>query len=225
MEDKNDINKNINENLKEENKTKKADLKTTTNKALKKKQPKWWVWPVKILVIAVFLSLSFSVLSEMLLSSVGIAISVLVIVLLLAVGIISDMIGVASTACSIEPFAAMRSRKVKGAKLAMSLVKNSEKVASICNDVVGDICGILSGAAGASIAVKFVSENMGNSLQILIAGAVSAVIAGLTIFGKAVCKKYAIDNSTKIILGVGKCLSIFSRNKDAKKSKKTKKEQ
>lgn len=225
MEDKNNIeDKNVNleqssENLKVEDnrKAKKADLKSATNKALKKKQQKWWVWPIKILVIAVFLSLSFSVLSELLLSSVGIVVSVLVIVLLLVVGIVSDMIGVASTACSLEPFAAMRSRKVKGAKVAMTLVKNSEKVSSICNDVVGDICGILSGAAGASITVKFISENMGNSIQILIAGAVSAIIAGLTIFGKAVCKKYAIDNSTKIILGVGKCLSIFSRKKKNKK--------
>ena len=222
--EENEINKNnnIENNLKDEkeNKVKKTDLKTATNKALKKKQQKWWVWPIKILVIAVFLSLAFSVLSELLLSSVGIIVSVLVILLLLVVGIVADMIGVASTACSVEPFAAMRSRKVKGAKIAMAFVKNSEKVSSICNDVVGDICGILSGAAGASITVKFISQNMGNSIQILIAGAVSAIIAGLTIFGKAICKKYAIDNSTKILLGVGKCLSIFSKNKESKKSKK-----
>ena len=189
----------------------KSDLKSATNKAVKKKVQPWWVWPVKILVITLFLSLTFSVLSELLMSNVGIAVSVIVIVFLLALGIISDMIGVATTACQIEPFAAMRSRKVRGAKVAMALVKNAEKVSSICNDVIGDICGILSGAAGAAITVKFVSESMGASIQILIAGAVSATIAGLTIFGKAIFKKYAIDNCTKIVLGVGKCLSIFSK--------------
>ena len=189
----------------------KSDLKSATNKAVKKKIQPWWVWPVKILVITLFLSLTFSVLSELLMSNVGIAVSVIVIVFLLALGIISDMIGVATTACQIEPFAAMRSRKVRGAKVAMALVKNAEKVSSICNDVIGDICGILSGAAGAAITVKFVSESMGASIQILIAGAVSATIAGLTIFGKAIFKKYAIDNCTKIVLGVGKCLSIFSK--------------
>ncbi|MCI6542866.1 MAG: hypothetical protein MR423_03635 [Firmicutes bacterium] len=203
-------------------KVKKSDLKSATNKAIKKKVQPWWMWPVKILVITLFLSLSFSVLSEVLLSNVGIVVSVVVILFLLFVGIVADMIGVATTACSIEPFTAMCSRKVRGAKVAMGLVKNAEKVSSICNDVVGDICGILSGAAGASIAVKFISENMANSIQILIAGTVSAVIAGLTIFGKAMCKKYAITHCTKIVLGVGKCFSIFSRRKPKEKKKQEK---
>ena len=203
-------------------KAKKSDLKSATNKAIKKKVQPWCMWPVKILVITLFLSLSFSVLSEVLLSNVGIVVSVVVILFLLFVGIVADMIGVATTACSIEPFTAMCSRKVRGAKVAMGLVKNAEKVSSICNDVVGDICGILSGAAGASIAVKFISENMANSIQILIAGTVSAVIAGLTIFGKSMCKKYAITHCTKIVLGVGKCFSIFSRRKPKEKKKQEK---
>ena len=203
-------------------KVKKSDLKSATNKAIKKKVQPWWMWPVKILVVTLFLSLAFSVLSEVLLSNVGIVVSVVVILFLLFVGIVADMIGVATTACSLEPFTAMCSRKVRGAKVAMGLVKNAEKVSSICNDVVGDICGILSGAAGASIAVKFISENMANSIQILIAGTVSAVIAGLTIFGKAMCKKYAITHCTKIVLGVGKCFSIFSRRKPKEKKKQEK---
>lgn len=204
---------------KQAQKSKKSDLQTAANKAAKKKVQPWWVWPVKILVITIFLSLGFSVLSEMLLSNVGIAVSVVVIVFFLFLGIVTDMIGVATTACSIEPFAAMCSRKVKGAKVAMSLVKNAEKVSSICNDVVGDICGILSGTAGAAITVKLINPGIGSSVQILIAGAVSALIAGLTIFGKAVCKKYAINNCSKIVLGVGKCLSIFSKRKKDKPKK------
>ncbi len=194
-----------------DSKVKKSDLKSAASKAVKKKAQPWWVWPIKILVITLFLSLSFSVLSELLMSNVGIAVSLVVIVFLLALGIVSDMIGVATTACQLEPFAAMRSRKVRGAKVAMTLVKHAEKVSSICNDVIGDICGILSGAAGAAITAKFIVDGMGNSIQILIAGAVSATIAGLTIFGKAIFKKYALDNCTKIVLGFGKCLSIFSR--------------
>lgn len=203
-------------------KTKKADLKSAASKASKKKVQPWWVWPIKILVIAMSLSLAFSVLSELLLSNVGIAVSIVVIVFFVSLGIITDMIGVAATACSIEPFAAMCSRKVRGAKVAMALVKNAEKVSSMCCDVCGDICGILSGTAGAAITVKLISESMGNSLQILIAGLVSATIAGLTIFGKAMCKKFAINNCSKIILGVGKCCSIFSKQK--KQDKKSDKQ-
>ena len=106
----------------------------------------------------------------------------------------------------------MSSRKVRGAKEGRMLVKNAEKVSSICNDVVGDICGIISGAAGSVISVKIITESMGNSVQILIAASVSAVIAALTIFGKAAMKKVAMENSTKVILTVGKILSIFTRN-------------
>ena len=65
---------------------------------------------------------------------------------------------------------------------------------------------------GSVISVKIITESMGNSVQILIAASVSAVIAALTIFGKAAMKKVAMENSTKVILTVGKILSIFTRN-------------
>lgn len=129
------------------------------------------------------------------------------------------MIGVAVTAASIEPFAAMRSRKVYGADEAMKLIKNAEKVASICNDVIGDICGILTGAAGATIALRIIIDSMGDIVKIVIASSVSAVIAGLTIFGKAILKKIAIDKSTGIVLRVGKVLRFFSFKKKKKKNK------
>ena len=204
-------NNKINDKSDKENEIKKSDVKQVANKLAKKKKPSRWVWPVKILVITLFLSLAFSVMSEFVLDSVGIAVSVVIILLLWIFGVVTDMIGVAAASSTIEPFNAMASRKVRGAKEAKFLVKNAEKVSSICNDVVGDICGILSGAAGSVIAVKLISENMNNSVQILIAASISAIIAGLTIFGKAVMKKVAIDNSTKVILSVGKILSLFTR--------------
>jgi hypothetical protein len=190
---------------------KKQDTKNAINKAVKRKRSSWWSWPVKAFIMTIFVSLAFSIISEFTLTNVGIVVSVFLILLLLAVGIIADMIGVAATACSIEPFTAMSSRRVKGARVAIIIVKNSEKVSSICNDIIGDICGILSGAAGAAITLKMMNPSMVNSLQVLIAASVSAIIAGLTIFGKALCKKYAINNCTKIILTVSKTLSLFQR--------------
>lgn len=210
------VNKNTTDTAKESsvknngNDVKKSDIQSATNKALKKKKPSWIAWPIKILVITIFLSLAFSTLSELVLTNVGIAVSVLMIFILLVVGIISDMIGVATAACQIEPFTAMCSRKVKGARAAIFLVKNAEKVSSICNDVIGDICGIISGAAGSAIALKLISPTMTNSVEILIAASVSALIAGLMIFGKAICKKYALDNCSKVVLTTGKILSIFN---------------
>ena len=206
---KEENNLNLQENTEKE--TTKQDVKQPLSKAVKKKKQSSWVWPIKVLVISLCLSLAFSVMSEFVLDSVGIVVSFVILLFLWVFGVVSDMIGVAAASSSIEPFNAMCSRKVRGAKEAKFLVKNSEKVSSICNDVIGDICGILSGAAGAVIAVKLTAAGMSNSVEILIAASVSAAIAGLTIFGKAVMKKFAIDNSTKVLLSVGKFLSIFTK--------------
>ena len=51
-----------------------------------------------------------------------------------------------------KPFHSMASRKVPGALEAIRLLRNAERVSSICNDVVGDICGVVSGSASATIA-------------------------------------------------------------------------
>ena len=189
----------------------------------KKKKERAWVWPVKIFIIALILSFAFSFMSEFIFSKVGIVVSLLVVFCLLAIGVITDMIGIAVTSADISPFTAMMSRKVKGAKQAMKLIKNAEKVSSICNDVAGDICGILTGAAGAVIALKLMSGDVSNIAKVLIASSVSAAIAGLTILGKASFKKIAMDNSTKIVLIVGKILSIFSRDKKSKKKEQREK--
>lgn len=195
------------------------------NETKKRKKKSWWIWPLKIFIIAIILSFSFSFLSEYIFSKVGIIVSIAVLIVLLCIGVVFDMIGVAVTAASIEPFAAMRSRKVYGADKAMGLIKNAEKVSSICNDVVGDICGILTGAAGASIAARLLLDSMGDITKVLIVSSVSAIIAGLTIFGKACFKTVAMKRSTSIILKVGKFLKFFSfrRNKKVNKNDKNNK--
>lgn len=187
------------------------------------KNSKWWLWPVKIFFLSLALSLVFSIGSEFLMSASGIVISSLIIVLLIIIAVISDMIGVAVTACNIEPFTAMASRKVRGAREALVLLKNADKVGSLCNDVLGDICGIVSGAAGASIVVR-VTENLSSDAgKILIAALISSFIAALTIFFKALGKKYSIKNCNKITLMVGKILSpIFVRDDNNRKHNKDK---
>ncbi|MBE7082063.1 MAG: hypothetical protein E7378_00065 [Clostridiales bacterium] len=171
-------------------------------------------------VIAMALSLCFSILSELVLGVAHIVIAIIVIVIFVLIAIITDMIGVAVTSCSKEPFVAMASKKVRGAKEGLQLIKNADKVASLCADVVGDVCGILSGAAGASIALKLVEGLPNASLKILISSLVAAFIAGVTIFGKALGKRRAIDNCTNIILRVGKILSIFTRKQKKEVAKK-----
>lgn len=192
-------------------------------KTVKKLSESYWSWSIKIFLLAFALSIFFGISSEFLLKGAGLFISILLILLLIVVAVITDMIGVAVTACHKEPFTAMAARKVKGAREALFLIKNAEKVSSLCNDVIGDVCGILSGAAGAAITLKIIINNPNDSLKVIIASLVSAFIAGLTIFGKALGKRYAIQNCDKIILRLGKILSIFFKNEKKTKKSKNKK--
>lgn len=193
------------------------------NKKIKKQSTNFW--PLKIFIMAIALSLGFSILSEYLMGATGIIVAILVIVLFVSIAIITDMIGVAVTACSKEPFMAMCSKKVRGAKEGLMLIRNADKVASLCADVLGDVCGILSGAAGASIVAKITIDFQNVNLTILVASLITALIAGVTIFGKALGKRTAMDNCNAIILKVGKFLSLFTKQNKSKKQKEEKQEQ
>ena len=52
----------------------------------------------------------------------------------------------------------MASRKVKGASVAVKLKKSADKTSSFCCDVIGDICGVISGAAGTTICAILVTK-------------------------------------------------------------------
>ncbi len=185
----------------------------------------WWKWPLIVLAIALVLSFTFGILSEITLSTPNLILAIVVIVVFLILSIIGDMIGVAATAATLQPFRAMASRKIRGANEAIILVKNADKVASIFADILGDICGILSGAAGASISLMLIKDSMPNFTGIAIASLVSAIIAALIIFGKAAFKKYSIIHCERIILICGKIMSIFHRqNTNSKKNKKKQKD-
>lgn len=172
-------------------------------------------WSFVVLLLAFGLSVVFGVGSEFALDSTSIWISIIIIVIFIVIAIIADMVGVAIASAQPEPFHAMASKKVRGAKQAIKLLNNASKVASIASDVIGDVCGILSGAAAASISISL--SNFSTFYNVLIAVGFSALVASLTIFGKSIFKKYAIDNAEKIILILGKILSIFSKNADKNK--------
>ena len=175
------------------------------------KNKKSWVWPLIVLILAISLSLSFSLLSELVLDGSAIAVAIVVIFVFIFLSIITDMVGLAVASSNIEHFTAMASRKVKGSKQAISLIKNADKVSSVLNDVIGDVCGILSGAAGASIVAKIAIDNANNFMAILIPSLIAAIIAGLTIFGKAIFKKLAIKHANPITLQFAKFINFFTR--------------
>ena len=163
-------------------------------------------WPLIVTILAFTISLLFSFMSESVMPKVGIIVGIMILILFIFIGIIFDMIGVAVTSSNEEPLHAMSSKKIKGAKKAVSFKKNADKVSSFCNDVVGDICGIISGSTGAVIASK-ISSNGLNSLVVTII--TMGIISALTIGGKAMEKSIAINKSNKILYTFAKVLSIF----------------
>ena len=106
----------------------------------------------------------------------------------------------------------MAARKVPGAKQAIWIVRNAEKVGSFCNDVVGDISGIISGATSAVI-ITHLTNNAADLRSVLLSLAITGCVASLTIGGKAVGKTLGISRSEDIVFLVGRLLAFFSWKK------------
>ena len=168
-------------------------------------------WIFKIGILSFLISFIFSFLSEMIIPNVNVGIGIFLVILFICIGIIFDMIGVAVTASSEKIFHSMNSRKIKGADVAVLFKKNANKVSSFCNDVIGDICGIVSGAAGVSIASKIAIYYNLNLFWVGLA--ITALIAALTISGKALGKSYAINKSNIILYEFAKVVSCFYKVK------------
>ena len=154
-------------------------------------------WAVQVFVLAVTLSAALSLISSTALTGAGYVVAVSVLVAFIALGIVFDMIGVAVTAADPRPFHSMASHKEKGGKQAIRLLQNASRVSSVCNDVVGDICGIVSGTTAAVIVTRLQQDF--STTSVLIAIALTALISGLTIGGKALAKTVAINDCTRVV--------------------------
>lgn len=162
-------------------------------------------WVIVISITTFILSLTFSFISNTVISNLNIIIGLIVLILVILIGVLFDLIGIAVTVANEEDFHAQASKKIKGAKTSIKLIRNSAKVSNFCADVIGDICGVLSGAISAMIALKL-TENFGmnESIQFVF----SAIVASITVGGKAITKEIAKKNSTKIVGFVSKIISF-----------------
>lgn len=183
-------------------------MKADPQRNKKKKKSKTWIWPVQIFFITLLLSGTMSAASDALMTDASFLAAIGVLAVLIALGVIFDMLGVAITSANEAPFVAMASKRVRGAKQSLRILKNTEKYASFCNDVIGDICGVVSGAAGAAIAALataqygFLSAAVWSILS-------SAAVSALTVSLKALGKTVALNNSKDFVLFCGKILSFF----------------
>ncbi|MCR4434273.1 MAG: Mg2+ and Co2+ transporter CorB [Clostridiales bacterium] len=165
-------------------------------------------WIITITTVSFLLSASLSFASSNALKNVNNVFALLIVLVIIFIGIIFDMVGIAVTAADEAPFHAMASRKMYGAKQAIKLIRNANKVSSFCNDVVGDIAGVISGTASAIIIVKITGSSSG---EITLAGlAITALVASITVGGKALGKTIAIHNSNYITYRVGVMVSFFT---------------
>ncbi|MBO5121224.1 MAG: hypothetical protein J6C28_06030 [Bacilli bacterium] len=164
-------------------------------------------WIIEIVIMAFTISFALSFVSQTTIPKLSTWIGVVITLIFIGLGIIFDIVGVAVNSADEKVFHSMNARKVKGSKVAVIFKKNADKVSSFCNDVIGDICGIISGAAGTTIAV-----NIAKSLNVellFVNLTVAAIIAALTIGGKAMGKSFAMNKSDIILYEFAKIVSIF----------------
>jgi len=176
--------------------------------ASKREKNKNTRWVITIFFVTMFVSGSISLLSDALMSNSGIFVAFLILLAIILIGIVFDIIGMAVATAEEKPFHAMAARKVPGAKEAIKLLRNAERVSSICNDVVGDICGVVSGSASATIAAQ-VLQNFEFTWPQIVSLFMSALAAGLTVGGKAIGKTFAVNSCTEIIYWVGQLICWF----------------
>ncbi|MBE6948892.1 MAG: hypothetical protein E7456_03495 [Ruminococcaceae bacterium] len=172
-------------------------------------------WILQITVLSIVISVVFTLVSTEALAGAGYFLSFLLLTLFVFIGIFFDIVGVAVTSAVEAPFHSMASHKEKGAVEAIKLIKNAEKVSSICNDVVGDISGIVSGTTSSIIVAMLVNDFTLNNviLQLIMSG----IVSGLTIGGKAIGKTYAMRKSTFVVLTAGKFIAFFNKIKIRKR--------
>lgn len=175
-----------------------------------KKEHSEIVWFIEVFISTFILSMLFSYISANGVSNLSLIPAILILILVIGIGILFDIIGVAVTVANEHEFHAKATKKVKGSKDSIKLIKNAPKVANICADVIGDICGVLSGAISALISMKITEQfGLNFNVQFLI----SALVASLTVGGKAIGKGIANRNSTPIVHAVGVILNKFKMRK------------
>ena len=180
----------------------------STHTGNKKLSPLWLTVTV---ALTFSLSAAISFLTASRLSDVTLTVAFILLFLIIFIGIFFDIIGTAVTAATDVPLHAMASNRVRGARYAVKLIKHSEKAANVCNDVIGDICGIISGSIGTLIVGELaLSHSFNIALTSVLA---AAFISALTVGGKAVGKVFAITNCNAIVFFAGRLLYLFGRKR------------
>ena len=171
----------------------------------RKERAKTARWVATIFGVTIVVSGTISLVSDVVMEASGMAVAFVILLLIVLIGILFDIVGMAVATADEKPFHSMAARKVPGSQESIRLLRNAERVSSICCDVVGDICGVVSGSASATIAAQVVTK-LEFSWPQVVSLLMSALVAALTVGGKAIGKTVAINSCTQIVHSVGRFL-------------------
>src|SRR4051794_9351586 len=115
-------------------------------------------WSVLISLVTFIMACVFTVASSSLLDGVSWGIGMLIVIFLILIGIFFDILGLAAASANEVPFHGMASEKVNGSKHAIYIVRNADRFSNFCNDVIGDITSVISGAAVTIVVIKLFSS-------------------------------------------------------------------
>jgi len=188
----------------------------TDPEALKRERRKNIKWVITIFIVTILISGTISLVSDEVMANSSVLAAFGILFAIIFLGILFDIIGMAVATADEKPFHSMAARKVPGAHEAIRLLRNAERVSSICNDVVGDICGVVSGSASATIAALILT-NVEVGWPRGISLVMSALVAGLTVGGKAIGKSVAVRSCTNIVHLVGRVIHGLNRLSKKKK--------
>lgn len=169
------------------------------------------LWIIKIFFVSFLISGVLSVVSETVTAGLNIWLAVIILLLFIATGIVFDIIGVAVTTANPSVFNSMAAKKVKGAKTALWCTANAAAVSNFCNDVIGDIAGIVSGSMGAVISMSVASSLSFPLLPVTVV--ITGLTSAFTISGKALGKRIAMSKNDGIVFFIAKIISIFKKEK------------
>lgn len=185
-------------------------------KKIKFKSPKKKVsynYVFTITVVTLIIAILMRAVSDALLENIVLAYSFFILLAIILIGIIFDIVGIAVTSCDDTRFHAMASDRVYGAKESILLIKNAEKVSNICNDVIGDVCGIISGAVSSWIVVQLAAGGL-NSADEMLGLCMTGIVSALTVGGKALGKFLGMNYNCNIVYFAGKVIRFFKFKKD-----------
>ena len=175
-----------------------------------KKKNSQYSWAIKVFFISIVITAFLSFVSGELLNELNMYVALIVLAIFIMLGIIFDIIGLAVATAQEAPFNSMAAQRNVVGKTAVKLLKNAEKVSSFCNDVVGDICGVISGATGTASAASLFQTSENAFWWTLL---LTSSVAALTVGGKALGKRFAMEKSVMIVTNVAKLLCVLKIKK------------